>query len=268
MDGFKEKSYGPEDRSVFLKEIVINSAQRRAQIEKYTRGQNKCDKWFSVRRGKLTASTFGRALKCRGNWINFMKPCTFTNDAMLWGLNNEQKAIELYEIAMETTVNKAGFFVHPSGALGGSPDGLVPSACKIVEVKCPYSKRDCADLNRVVDSGGFYIKRGQKGELYLDLAHDQGWSYWHQIQGCMQLVQWATSCDLVIWTPKDLLVLNVPRDPTWEKLYLPRLLRIWLKHWVPHILECHVPMVSYNVQFILHFVHICVIAHTHCHVEV
>ena len=163
---------------------------------------------------------------CRGKYESFLKPTCFTNAAMQWGLEHEKKAIELYECVTGTEVAKAGFFVHKSGALGRSPDGVVRAHRKLVEIKCPFSKRHCSNLTTVVDSDSspFYVKRGVKGDLFLDISHPQGWDYWHQVQGCIYLSEWAESCDFVVWKTQDLLIVNVKRDATWEKQYVGKLL--------------------------------------------
>ena len=59
------------------------------------------------------------------------------------------------------TVRPSGFIIHPdSGWLGASPDGIVTDpACQhstgLLEVKCPYSKRDKSPQEACSDSNFF-----------------------------------------------------------------------------------------------------------------
>ena len=165
---------------------------------------------------------------------------------MEWGKNNECRARELYEVVNSCTVSPSGFYTHVSGALGGTPNGEIRQQKKLIEIKCPFSKRDCKNLNGLVDNGAYFIKRAKKtGQLFLDLGHPQGHAYWHQVQTCLFLCAWAESCDFVIWTPHDLLVVNVPKADQWEAANVIRLLKIWHQHWVPYILKHGLSMVSY-----------------------
>jgi len=45
-----------------------------------------------------------------------------------------------------------GFMVSRDGKLGGSPDGFVPQTKTLVEVKCPYSKRNVFDIDAMMDT--------------------------------------------------------------------------------------------------------------------
>ena len=103
------------------------------------------------------------------------------------------------------SVQNCGFIVHPEkGWLGASPDGKMKDLSfkqpdSIIEVKCPYSKREvtpeeaCNDPNffcELVDS-----------QVQLKLTH----AYYHQVQLQLyvgtDLYHW---CDFCIYTCKGL----------------------------------------------------------------
>ncbi len=77
-------------------------------------------------------------------------------------------------------VNPTGLHLHIDHPyLGASPDGLVICSCcgpGLLEIKCPYSKRD-VDPTLVVDSK-FYLKQTSTGTK-LCPQHD----YYMQVQG-------------------------------------------------------------------------------------
>ena len=100
-----------------------------------------------------------------------------------WGQDNEAAARSAYVNAMhrrghdKLIVRLRGFIIHlKEGWFGSSPDGMVmdssSNTCKgLLEVKCPYTKRDmspdeaCKDPNfycYISDSGVFTLKRSHR----------------------------------------------------------------------------------------------------------
>ena len=71
-----------------------------------------------------------------------------------------------------------GLWLHSSGILGASPDGLLPDGKGLVEFKCPWSSRDCSIEETIVNNKRFYLKRDEEGEIYLQKTHD----YYHQVR--------------------------------------------------------------------------------------
>ena len=90
-----------------------------------------------------------------------------------------------------------GLHINPQYPhLGASPDGLISCSCcgnGLLEIKCPYSKRNL-DPTQIVDSS-FYLKPTESG-LKLSKVHD----YYHQVQGQMTICE-RSYCDFVCWTP-------------------------------------------------------------------
>lgn len=64
----------------------------------------------------------------------------YVNEAMLWGIDNEDFARAAYEARNGVPVIETGYVQHPSiDHSGGSPDGLV-SYGGLIEIKCPTTK--------------------------------------------------------------------------------------------------------------------------------
>lgn len=100
-------------------------------------------------------------------------------------------------------------FLSDSGMLGGSPDGAVSDNC-IVEVKCPWSART-KTIRQAAESRDFYLYLDEVTDtLTLKPTHN----YWHQIQGNLHLTG-TSSCHLIVWTPLDLVILPILKDPLW-----------------------------------------------------
>ncbi|XP_026283200.2 uncharacterized protein LOC113209746 [Frankliniella occidentalis] len=145
---------------IFLKvsrEEIVAIAQR-------TVGQRKNSLWLKGRIHRITASKFGEVLKtieknrkpCKSLMKTFLEGNTVpapsvTNKkkppkpgssvhALNWGNDNEGPAAKMFERKSGLQVVETGLWLHSSGKIGASPDGLIGSNA-ILEVKCPYKIR-------------------------------------------------------------------------------------------------------------------------------
>ena len=69
------------------------------ETERLTRGQAKNNLWFEKRKTVLTASNFGNAAKTRVEPSNKLKAIlysNFTTEAVQYGIESEQKAVNLF----------------------------------------------------------------------------------------------------------------------------------------------------------------------------
>lgn len=111
--------------------------------------------WFAARAGHCTASRFhdvlatvqkGEAAGRRNyRWQLVTERLTgipqesYQNAAMLWGIENEPRAREAYEIETGDDVEQVEFIPHPTiPFVGASPDGRIAKR-RGLEIKCPYS---------------------------------------------------------------------------------------------------------------------------------
>lgn len=119
------------------------------------------DDWYQQRIGHLTASMAKDVIRYMKKGIELQTDTKITNlkyrilseqltgkatedhftaDArrrMDWGVEQEENAVNAYEIATDNLVLMAGFIKHSSiEYLGASPDGLV-NADGLIEIKCP-----------------------------------------------------------------------------------------------------------------------------------
>jgi len=155
--------------------------------------------WFKARQGKLTASNFGAAAGVNpyetrnANLKKQAGQTVFTgNSATRHGTKNEPNAIKDYQMYTGNVVRSFGFKVHEDYPwLGGSPDGLVGTE-GMIEVKCPF---------------------------YKMVPHEKiPPHYYCQVNGLLEIFdrKW---CDFVSWTPDDMQIYRVYRDPhVWDHL--------------------------------------------------
>jgi len=178
--------------------------------------EQRSEAWFQARLGKVTASSVADVLAktktgvsaSRGNYLIKLAiqrvtgqiEESYTNDAMQWGIDNEDQARVAYEVASGNFVDQVGFVDHEIiDWFGCSPDGLVDSDGQ-VEIKCPNSATHWE-----------YFKSKEVPKKYFI-----------QMQAQMSCTgrKW---CDFVSFDPRmpersQLLIIRVPRDNTFIDL--------------------------------------------------
>ncbi|KAM7300318.1 hypothetical protein ISCGN_020882 [Ixodes scapularis] len=148
-----DSSHPPPPAEKFSVAIVLASGEDfqitdedKNTIQEVTVGQSKNASWSLFRKYRLTASNFGLVLySCRRNTY---PPSLFkklfgeydlsTSSAIIWVQVHEADALKEYEEETGSTVTKSGPWLHQSGVLGGSPDGLLGTN-GLVEAKCPWT---------------------------------------------------------------------------------------------------------------------------------
>ena len=206
-------------------EEVMNTIKFSEDDAKYlaevTKLQSDSFLWFEHRKGRITASNFGAV--CR---ISTESPSKSVIEAILqvkkmpkvpaleWSRLKEDTARKAYISAVSH--RHKSFEVRPTGLhlhtdypyLGASPNDLVSCSCcgpGLVEIKCPYSKRD-VDPTAVNDKT-FYLKPTRTG-MKLCKQHN----YYMQVQGQLNICSF-TYCDFVCWTAVGLHVERIEKDP-------------------------------------------------------
>ncbi|XP_061587156.1 uncharacterized protein LOC133451994 [Cololabis saira] len=207
-----------EDKALYLLSSLAVTEQEKQQIERATVGQAKNALWSAYRQKRITASNFGlvlAAVKRKSYPPSLFKTLLGQynlkegSKACDWGIHHEARAKQQFTERTGVVIQERGLFLSLSGLLGGSPDGTVSDDC-IVEVKCPWSARANTIL-QAAESRDFFLELDEEtGTLALKQRHN----YWHQIQGNLHLTG-ANSCHLIVWTPLDLVILPVLKDPTW-----------------------------------------------------
>jgi len=174
--------------------------------------EQRSEAWFRARLGKVTASSVADVLAktktgvstSRGNYLIKLAiqrvtgqiEESYTNDAMQWGIDNEDQARVAYEVASGNFVDQVGFVDHSNiDWFGCSPDGLINND-GLVEIKCPNSATHWE-----------YFKTKEVPKKYFIQM---------QAQMTCTNTEW---CDFVSFDPRmpersQLLIVRVPRDNT------------------------------------------------------
>ena len=122
-------------------------------------------------------------------------------------------------------------FLHESGILGASPDGISPDAT--LEIKCPYKHRLVKDLRSVLVPKEKYIiwYDDATRKYVVNTKHH----YYDQIQAQMFFSRREFSF-LFIWVVNCHAVVRIDRDPSWET-NISLLLHFYVDTFIPHLLE-------------------------------
>ena len=126
-------------------------------------------------------------------------------------------------------MKNVGIFISANGQLGGSPDGMVTSQSRIVEVKCPWSARHMT-FEELTNKKDYCLNWSESG-VTLKPDHE----YYHQVQGCMHLAN-VDECDFVVWTTACTLIVKVQRELLWQS-NVDILCAFFTDHMVPLIIE-------------------------------
>ena len=135
------------------------------------------------------------------------------------------------------SVKKCGFIIHPvKGWIGASPDGRVTDLAAnkplgLIEVKCPYTKREMTPMEACKDPN-FYCKVIDGRDICLKTNHP----YYHQVQ--LQLYAGSgtnQSCDFCIYTKKGISVQRIFLDFEWQRVCIPELESLFDSYVAPEL---------------------------------
>jgi hypothetical protein len=187
-------------------------------IEMETRGQSANKKWFTVRCSHLTSSRYFAICSAKSEEAKktlarlLVNVQTIFSSALLYGRENEDKALKKFEEKYGLKVERPGVIISKSHPyLAASLDAFVGDLYEdftIFEVKCPITAKNMA-INHITVP---YLKLDENGNTVLDCNCD----YYYQIQGQM-LVTGGRKAKLIVYTITDLKVYDVPRDE--EKIH-------------------------------------------------
>lgn len=132
--------------------------------------EQRSSEWFEARKKRVTGSVAGAILGlCKWRTpADVMRAMVrdalgaerefVGNIATEYGQNNEQNALDDFELETGLSVDDVGFVIHPEiDWMGASPDGLVNDDA-VLEIKCPYFKRDGGEFLSYIDQPHYYAQ--------------------------------------------------------------------------------------------------------------
>ena len=161
------------------------------ETERLTRGQAKKNLWFEKRKTVLTASNFGNAAKTRVEPSNKLKAIlysNFTTEAVQYGIESEQKAVNLFIREMRrhgiaVSVEEPGLSLSKDEPyLGASLDRVVTMIDTDkkwgMEIKSPFSKAGMT-VDEACKEKNLCLEKLADGSVQLKRNHN----YFCQVQG-------------------------------------------------------------------------------------
>ena len=237
-----------EKQKEILKSLVIEDHEA-FKLEKDTITQSNCRKWFDSRKNRLTSSKANLVFIRKRNFKTLVddllnpKPeeslPPSVREALKHGKLYETKARNVYEEYMNyslknnISVRETGIVIQPNLYwLAASPDGLVFDNAEfgLIEIKCPYSKREWAPEEMLQDEK-FYVKLFE-GKPILKQGHSSG--YYTQIQMDMGLCG-LKFCDFVVYTFKGMIISRTLFDEHFFISLVERLNLFYKDYMLPNI---------------------------------
>ena len=221
-------------RVAAFKESLKLTPERIRAMERSTVDQSQSPIWYSARRYRLTASTFGRIFHMLPSTPpdclvkQLLHPQNFSTKATEWGKHHEAIAFDKY-VEHQVRNGHTGLVAAKSGFvvceeypyLGASPDGCIHDPGSVdqyglLEIKCPYKYRDKLPEDAAAQSDFCCSTSKEAGVDVLKLK--RGHVYYSQIQGQLAITE-RKWCDFVVFTNKGISVERIKFDPDhWQKL--------------------------------------------------
>ena len=144
-----------------------------------------------------------------------------------------------YRLIRKIYLRKTGLIVQPKLYwLGASPDGIVYDYLSkpqvgLLEIKCPYSKRN-STLSSIIKDSSFYIGLANDGKPYLKRNHQLG--YFTQIQVAMGLsgIKW---CDFVVYIYEGLIITRVDFDEKYFKSVINKMNTFYRDFYIDELIK-------------------------------
>ena len=137
-------------------------------------------------------------------------------DSIQWGIDNEPKAFQAYEIESGNLVDEVGIYLDPNNErICASPDGVLFSGDAIIEIKCPYSAGYHKDFINM-KAAGIPVEDPAFLEKVKTLGTAGKSGYYNQMQLQMNCTE-TNRCDFVTFDPRlhedeQLMIIPIQRN--------------------------------------------------------
>jgi len=237
----------PEEIFLRQEKITEITDDERSSLERSTLGQYTNATWRRQHTMRITASNFGTICKATERKdlaklaAQLVSPVAFSSQSTQYGIKYESVAAAAFEKKYNVKCDECGLYVLKDKPwLAASPDRIITESGTIVEIKCPFSCKDQTVSELTVP----YLNRVD-GSLCLDHSHP----YYYQVQGQL-LCSGSHLCHFVVFTLKDVLVLEVKKDIAFTQNMIAKLDKFYYEHFKDAILHRYVYRFydSYNWQ--------------------
>ncbi|XP_013415512.1 uncharacterized protein LOC106177314 [Lingula anatina] len=227
----------------------VNISVTKAQAEKVehmTKAQARSKHWQRFRAGRVTASNMGDV--CHTNPaspsvslitnICYPNRRSFSSEATTWGRSQESVALEAFMTQecgahSDAYLTECGLIISTENPhIAATPDSLFHCSCcgvGVVEVKCPYVKKDCTPQEAAEDRS-FCLRKCEDGTLQLKKNH----KFFYQVQTQMAVAQ-VECAFFVVWTKKGIHVERILFDTDFWNNILAKANHVFRKAILPEL---------------------------------
>ena len=213
------------------------------RISTRTRQQSRSSYWFLYRRCLITGTIAKRVINQnkRGEkneklnrCISRFFPGSFTNEAMMYGVANEKRAMETFFNVFKTMhtdakLHEIGLVLYKDAPyIGGSPDGIVTCDCcstsYLIEIKCPF---------RLAETG---IKNWRILEYFDDSQNlKPSHTYFNQINLYQGILGLKTAF-FVVFANDEIITKRITFDKDFFDFQIKNLTEYYTKYYLPTVI--------------------------------
>ncbi|XP_042264553.1 uncharacterized protein LOC121895458 [Thunnus maccoyii] len=217
---------------LFYDTFVDIAPNKRETLDHRTVEQRASHLWYDARKLRLTASTAKR-VPTRGNPQNYIRqhlyPSFHGNAATHHGIESEALAFQWLQNCGYVVTRRGTVVCAGEPWLSASPDGVLNSE-ELLEIKCPFLTGN-ESLEDLIRSQRYDVKMVE-GKYQLQKNGKRG--FYMQVQLGM-FCTGLRSCQLLIWTPSQQVLLPVPYDKQFCADTVARLRIFYFEHMLPYV---------------------------------
>ncbi|XP_055539395.1 uncharacterized protein LOC129726563 [Wyeomyia smithii] len=220
------------------------------QIEAITTKQKNNKWWFIFRSGRITASvwkeicstTIAKPSVTLLRRVCYPETVQFSTPSTRYGHKYEETAIEELFVSVadmhdNLIKQKSGLVIcEEEPCLGASPDAIFSCSCHgsiVVEVKCPFSARDCNDIIPILTQlRNPYVFKDHNGNIHLNTEHKYYYQAVMQVHVCQ-----ASFGYFCIWSPKQKIIFKIERNEQFWKYHKENSVNIFKYVILPELLS-------------------------------
>lgn len=239
------------DKVLFLQKLKVTHTECQS-IEKETRKQRDSKQWHEYRKNRLTSTSAHKTFIKKKNFDTlctqlhkpFNDQIESVKKALNHGIKNEAVALEKYKFIMNyrlhrsTKIKEAGLIIQSHIFwLGASPNEIIldknTQEIGLIEIKCPYSKRNYS-VSVMVNDKSFYIALDKEKKPYLKKDHQYG--YFTQIQVATGLagLKW---CHFVVYVYEGIVIVKVEFDKEYFNSVIEKMNTFYKDYYLDNLLH-------------------------------
>ena len=220
----------------FYEDILVTKEQW-IKICIESESQSECLQSHSERSKRITSSRRAHQIKTRNeNFEKLADQCKNNkfqgrmNEAMAYGISSESIVRDAFVNLTGKIVNKIGLVIKiDQPFLAASPDGIILTEKALLEIKCPFSCKSKAVLDRETKISNVpYVQFDDNGNVELKRQD----VYCTQVQVPMYVLGFD-KCYFFVYSSKDSFLIAIKRHNSFFSESIPKIESFYFKFFLP-----------------------------------